>query len=51
MMKLYEFEAKDPKSMTKEELEQSCMQLLEEINDILDVAHDRIQKEKYAKTN
>ena len=50
-MNLLELQTKDPKSMTKEELEQSCMQLLEEMNDILDVAHERIRKEKYAKTD
>jgi hypothetical protein len=51
MMNLLELQTKDPKSMTKEELEQTCMQLLAEMNDILDIAHERNRKEQHAKSD
>jgi hypothetical protein len=51
MMNLLELQTKDLRSMTKEELEQRMMLLLDEMHEIVDKEHDRIQKEKYAATN
>jgi len=47
-MRLDELQEKDPLTMTKEELEQSCMKLLDEMDEILTVAHARIDKERNA---
>lgn len=50
MMKLYEFE-KSPSDMTTEELEEHMLLILDDINNILDTADARIEKEKNAATN
>ena len=51
MMKLLELQTKDPKSMTKEELEQACMAKIQNIYTILGNADKRVEREKNATAN